>query len=110
MASPGVFSYIHIMRKMMKLLLAFFAIAALPGAVYADSSTPGQNGCRIIVPRVGSLDPNVYPPVSRESTPGICPLPQRREILPSPGTGYGTPGSPMVSPGQRIPGKIQDVK
>jgi len=64
------------------------------------------NEYRIVVPRVGSMDPKVYPVEPQPYKPE-CPR-RDHDLRPSPDTGYGTPGSPLVSPGQTIPGRIDN--
>ena len=76
------------------------SVCALEG--YKDIQLAG-NEYRIVVPRVGSMDPKVYPVGPQQYKPE-CP-PRNRDLRPSPDTGYGTPGSPLVSPGQIIPGR-----
>lgn len=62
------------------------------------------NEHRIVVPRAGSMDPKVYPVEPQRYKPYPPPIPER-DLRPSPDTGYGTPGSPLISPGQTIPGR-----
>lgn len=87
-------------------------VAALPGQGWAEFRpacperlTLAGNEYRIQVPRVGSMDPKVYPVAPREYQRPDCPR-RDPDLRPSPDTGYGTPGSPLVSPGQVIPGRL----
>jgi hypothetical protein len=95
-------------------LLAMLMLSILTGPVPAcaledqrDLQLSG-NEYRIVVPRVGSMDSKVYPVEPQQYKPE-CPR-RDRDLRPSPDTGYGTPGSPLVSPGQTIPGRFDNKR
>lgn len=92
---------------LLRSVLAVLLLCAAANSMPACAAQIAANEYRITVPRVGSMDPKAYPVEPRQYKPD-CPR-RERDPMPSPDTGYGTPGSPLVSPGQKIPGRFPSL-
>ncbi len=92
------------LKSALFIFLIWAAGSSIPACAARGDLQIAANEYRITVPGVGSMDTKAYPVEPRQYKPD-CPR-RERDQRPSPDTGYGTPGSPLASPGQIIPGRL----